>query len=403
MSHRARKRPLSQPLVILLAAVAVVAVIGYLATRGAKSGASVDARPGVPATQPVASAGQAGKPDPAVQPAPPEPLLVTQTPTGAPTGPAAPGAGSTASAAGAVKPSTRPSWDALMATAPTSPAKPSHAPSREPGSVPPLPADADVPATVREAAAQAATGNLTGALGMYSAALTSGRLSETEARQVRVAADAVGRQAILTPKRLGDWAFGTTYAVQPGDSLERIARNHAISWELLGRMNDISDPRKLRAGRVIKTIKGPFSAIVDKSDFELQVWLCDSPETDPGAPGSLFVMRFPVGLGKNDSTPTGAWRVTPGGKLKNPKFWGAGDLPPMEADDPQNPLGEFWIALTGVSGAAEGRESYGIHGTIEPESIGKQSSLGCIRLRAEDIALVYELLVDGKSRVIVRD
>lgn len=403
MSTRARKRPLSQPLVLVLAAVAVMAVIGYLAARGGGSGDS-SAGNDAPTTAPAVAANDAptpAVPSPARDAKPAEPLLVTQTPTGAAGGAtvaqAGLGGGSPAPNTPAT-PTTKPTWETLMASAPAAPrqAPPAVAPA-------PIPANVDVPTTVRDAANQAAAGNLTAALSMYSAALTSGRLSEAEARQVRVAADAVGRQALLTPKRLGDWAFGTTYAVQPGDSLERIARNHALTWELLGRMNDISDPRKLRAGRAIKTVTGPFSAIVDKSDFEMQVWLCDSPEAEPGAPGSLFVMSFPVGLGKDDSTPTGTWRVTPGGKLKNPKFWGAGNLPPMEADDPQNPLGEFWIALTGLAGAAEGRESYGIHGTIDPQSIGKQSSLGCIRLRAEDIALVYELLVDGKSKVIVRD
>ncbi|MDW8262448.1 MAG: L,D-transpeptidase, partial [Phycisphaerales bacterium] len=92
-----------------------------------------------------------------------------------------------------------------------------------------------------------------------------------------------------------------------------------------------------------------------------------------------------------------------GGKQKNPKFWGAGDLPPMGADDPKNPLGEFWIGLTGINGSAEGRDSYGIHGTIEPESIGRAMSLGCIRLASGDIDLLYELLADGKSKVYVRE
>jgi lipoprotein-anchoring transpeptidase ErfK/SrfK len=75
----------------------------------------------------------------------------------------------------------------------------------------------------------------------------------------------------------------------------------------------------------------------------------------------------------------------------------------IEADDPANPLGEFWIGLTGIDGHAVGKESYGIHGTIEPDSIGKQASMGCIRMGADDITMVFELLVEGKSTVIVRE
>src|SRR5690606_27316369 len=105
-------------------------------------------------------------------------------------------------------------------------------------------------------------------------------------------------------------------------------------WELLCRINRISDPGKLRAGKTIKVIQGPFHAVVSKSKFTIDLYL-----GSPGERGSLYVTTFKVGLGKSDSTPTGTWMVAAGGKLKNPKFWGAGDLPPMEADDPQNPLG----------------------------------------------------------------
>ena len=34
-----------------------------------------------------------------------------------------------------------------------------------------------------------------------------------------------------------------------------------------------------------------------------------------------------------------------------------------------------------------GKTSYGIHGTLEPETIGKQASMGCVRLKMEDIQI----------------
>jgi lipoprotein-anchoring transpeptidase ErfK/SrfK len=39
---------------------------------------------------------------------------------------------------------------------------------------------------------------------------------------------------------------------------------------------------------------------------------------------------------------------------------------------PTNPVGVVWIALTG--------EGYGIHGTPDPDKVGKTASHGCIRL-----------------------
>jgi lipoprotein-anchoring transpeptidase ErfK/SrfK len=50
-----------------------------------------------------------------------------------------------------------------------------------------------------------------------------------------------------------------------------------------------------------------------------------------------------------------------------------------------------------------GQDSYGIHGTNEPDTIGKNCSLGCIRMRNEDVSLLYELLVVHDSIVAVMD
>jgi lipoprotein-anchoring transpeptidase ErfK/SrfK len=116
-----------------------------------------------------------------------------------------------------------------------------------------------------------------------------------------------------------------------------------------------------------------------------------------------YVTSFPVGLGKDDSTPLGKWQVEPDRKVKNPEYDSPRGEGVIEADDPKNPLGEFWIGLAGLDGDAVGKESYGIHGTIEPDSIGKQASMGCIRLRNEDVAVVFSALVEGKSTVLVTD
>ena len=90
-------------------------------------------------------------------------------------------------------------------------------------------------------------------------------------------------------------------------------------------------------------------------------------------------------------------------RMRDPKWWGARDQRPIESGDPKNPLGKYWLALTGVEGKAEGQQSYGIHGTIDPESIGKQASMGCIRMRNEDVAVVYSVVLSGKTTVVVKD
>jgi len=207
----------------------------------------------------------------------------------------------------------------------------------------------------------------------------------------------VNKTIVFSNKRFADDPFGGTYKVQSGDVLQKIAASHGLSWEMLCRVNGMSDPKRLRAGATIKVLQGPFHAVVSKSQFRIDLYL-----GAPGGPGSMFVTSLPVGLGKSNSTPTGTWKVNDT-KQKNPKFWGFDDLPPMEADDPKNPLGEFWLGLDGVAGSAVGSEGYGIHGTIEPDSIGKNASHGCIRLRNGDIDLVWEALIPGKSTVVIVD
>ena len=44
---------------------------------------------------------------------------------------------------------------------------------------------------------------------------------------------------------------------------------------------------------------------------------------------------------------------------------------------------------------------YGIHGTIEPESIGKAVSLGCIRMHNDDVAALFRLMLPGRSTVTI--
>ncbi|MEO0716931.1 MAG: L,D-transpeptidase, partial [Planctomycetota bacterium] len=89
-------------------------------------------------------------------------------------------------------------------------------------------------------------------------------------------------------------------------------------------------------------------------------------------------------------------------KLVNPRWTNPRTGEHFEADDPENPIGEHWIGLQGLGESAVW-EGYGIHGTTDPGSIGEDRSMGCVRLGHEDVAFVYELLVDGVSVVVIED
>lgn len=57
------------------------------------------------------------------------------------------------------------------------------------------------------------------------------------------------------------------------------------------------------------------------------------------------------------------------------------------APGPNNPVGSVWIDLT--------KETYGIHGTPDPESIGKTSSHGCVRLTNWDARALAKMVSKG--------
>jgi len=170
--------------------------------------------------------------------------------------------------------------------------------------------------------------------------------------------------------------FMKPYVVQPDDLLQSIAPKYQLSWEYLARLNRVR-PERIRPGQELKVIKGPFSAFIDLSDFSLTIHA-----------HGYFVKRYAIGIGKDNSTPIGTFSVKE--KLKNPKYYGSDQV--IEADDPDNPLGERWIAIG---------DGYGIHGTIDPNSIGKAESRGCLRLTNDDVAEVYDFLVPG-SEVVIR-
>ncbi len=167
------------------------------------------------------------------------------------------------------------------------------------------------------------------------------------------------------------------YVVRPGDVLERIARKYAVTWQYLARLNRI-DPKRIRPGQKLKVVRGPFAAFVDLSDFELTVHL-----------KGYYVKRYTVGIGKDGASPIGRFVVRK--KVENPQYT-TPEGKVIPADDPANPVGEYWIDIG---------DGYGLHGTIDPQSVGRAESRGCIRLRNEDIAEVFTLLVVG-SEVVIR-
>ncbi|MEM8494973.1 MAG: L,D-transpeptidase family protein, partial [Planctomycetota bacterium] len=185
----------------------------------------------------------------------------------------------------------------------------------------------------------------------------------------------------------------TTYVVQSGDLLGSIAKRYKVPYPFLELINGI-DARRLRVGQSLKLIQGPIHARVDKSEFVMDVYVFGTDGTP------AYLTSFPVGLGENDNTPLGKWQVARG-KVTNPDWRNPRTNEYFPADHPNNPIGEYWVPITGLEGDAVGRTGFGIHGTNEPDSIGRNMSMGCIRLGDADIAMVFSMMEPGASEVLV--
>ena len=230
-----------------------------------------------------------------------------------------------------------------------------------------------------------------------SRALLSGSLDEFESDQTRQQLRVLNQRLVFSPEIVENDPFVRSYVVQPDEMLSKIVQDQglAVDWRFILRINGIRKARNVRAGQRLKLISGPFHVVVDKSEFRMDLYMGRAPDL-------IYVSSYPVGLGEFNSTPTGIFQVRKNSKLINPQWRNPYTRELFTSDDPQNPIGERWIGLQGVEEHNRDFSGYGIHGTIDPESIGRQSSMGCIRMRPEDVEVVFEVLIEGVSSIEIR-
>jgi hypothetical protein len=94
---------------------------------------------------------------------------------------------------------------------------------------------------------------------------------------------------------------------------------------------------------------------------------------------------YPVAVGKG-STPSPAGHFTINARVANPTYSHRGKV---VGPGPKNPVGSRWMGLS-VKG-------YGIHGTNEPDSIGKAASHGCIRMGKADLEELFAQVEVGDA------
>ncbi len=231
---------------------------------------------------------------------------------------------------------------------------------------------------------------------LLTAALHSNRLDPADAEFVRETLQSLNRRLVFSPEVVAGDPFSRSHVVAPGERLAGIVRDASldVDWRFILRINHMRSERHLRSGQRLKLVTGPFHAAVDKSEYRMDLYLGSGE-------ASVYVTSLPVGTGEFDGTPVGLFRVKRGSKVENPSWANPRTGERFDRDDPGNPIGEHWIGLEGIDDATRNMAGYGIHGTIEPDSIGRQSSMGCIRMRPHDVAMLYEMLTE-QSTVEIR-
>lgn len=169
-----------------------------------------------------------------------------------------------------------------------------------------------------------------------------------------------------------------SYTVVSGDTLSRLAKKHGTTIDLIRKLNKISGD-KIYTGMKLKIAAARFSIQIDKSRNLLMLF----------ADGKLL-KRYRVATGTNNSTPVGTFKIV--NKLEDPTWFHAGAIVPP--DSPDNILGSRWLGFDSPG--------YGIHGTTLPETIGTQSSKGCIRMLNSNVEDIYSAVPLG-TLVSVQD
>lgn len=167
------------------------------------------------------------------------------------------------------------------------------------------------------------------------------------------------------------------YVVNPNDSLAKIAKKYNTTIELIKRANILASD-VIRPQQELKINNCKFSIVVDKSQNILFLKV-----------GNEVIKSYIVSTGKNNSTPVGTFKIV--NKQPNPTWFKAGAVVPPSS--PENVLGTRWLGIEA--------KGYGIHGTTEPDQLGKQVTLGCVRMSNTDVEELYDIVPVGTEVTII--
>jgi len=200
-------------------------------------------------------------------------------------------------------------------------------------------------------------------------------LNEGQASLVRTQLNELAAEVIYSRSH---WLVAA-HTVREGETLQQIAPQYNVPWQLLGKINGIVDPNRLQPGSELKVVPGPFNARIDLAQHELTLML-----------GDRFAGTFGIGVGQDAAARAGLYLVTQ--KREYPAYSAPGGS--LAGGAPNNPYGKLILYL-GTQQETGSEAAIGIHGTNNPLSLHVTSGPGGIRLAARDIEDVFGILSEG--------
>ncbi|MSR74871.1 MAG: LysM peptidoglycan-binding domain-containing protein [Planctomycetes bacterium] len=171
--------------------------------------------------------------------------------------------------------------------------------------------------------------------------------------------------------------------VRRGDSLwsicQRLKRSSGINVAsgLLSAINH-TPASGLKVGAQLKVPGAEVSVLVDKSDFRLYLLLDGVP-----------FHHVPVGTGREDLTPEDHFLIS--SRVVRPDWTDPSSGRTIKYGDAGHLIGSRWLGFS--RGAV--KTGFGIHGTVQQDSVGKAMSDGCIRLGEADLVRIFEWIPEG--------
>ena len=196
-----------------------------------------------------------------------------------------------------------------------------------------------------------------------------------ESPEARQAEDYIGDRN-LSELREAKLSFITNHVVHSGEILNAIARKYKTTADSILFVNKLNNDR-IRINQRLRIDLSSYLIDVSIPEFKLRLYRIWDGQTN-------FFKSYSCGTGKNDNTPRGDFIINL--KQKEP-VWYKDNSKPIPYGDPENALGTRWMAISSPG--------FGIHGTWEPDTVGKASSAGCVRLRNEDVEELYSLVKEG--------